>query len=211
MNTRILLRITGIAGFITAAVIAYVFITRILVPTMIPAHINQSGLGSKDLSISQAVVSSIAFFITATTSINAITGLALGWLIEAMVLWALLGALKVRARFIDTWLLSGNYLYAYVVYTVIIATTPLLSNVLSTYLVNVGLTAVNHIAGITVTHRTALSEAPLLMVGLATMLTGSLLLAYAFARIHRVSATKVLLPTLTATAIFWLLMSVLAW
>lgn len=189
MNAKSLLRITGIAGFIISIVTTYIYITYILVPTITPILIHQieSQLSSEGVSVNQGEISGVVSFITMVMPITTITGLVISWLIEAAVLMALLRAFRIKSGFIDTWLLSGNYFYLNVVQTAIIIATPIL----------------NYVISATAVHKIAISEPPLLAIGLVFTVIGSLFLAYIFAKVYGTSMTRALIPTLIALIIFW--------
>lgn len=194
MNTRSLLKLTGIAGFIINAVATYIYIAHILVPTITPILMQQikSQLSNEGISINQGEISSIIPLLTTVMPITTLVGMTIGWLIEAAILMALLRTFRIKAGFADTWLLSGNYFYVNTVQTAIIVTTPLLN-----YSIN------------TVTmHREILGEPILLTVSLAFTVLGSLLLAYILARTHETSTTKVLIPTLIALIILWMITTI---
>ncbi|BDR92422.1 hypothetical protein [Vulcanisaeta souniana] len=189
MDTRSILRLTGIAGFMISAVATYIYVTHILMPAITPILMQQieSQLSNEGVSINQGEVSGIVSFLTTVMPITTLVGMVIGWLIEAAVLMALLRAFGIKAGFTDTWLYSGNYFYVSVVQTAITATTPLFNY------------SINAVA----MHRGVLGEPALLAVGFAFTVLGSLLLAYIFAKTHETSTTKTLIPTLIALIIFW--------
>ena len=194
MDTKGILRITGIVGFIVAAVTAYVYIAYILVPVITPilTHQIETQLSNEGISISQSEVSGAVSFITAIMPITTVIGLLIGWLIESAVLWALLRAFRINAGFADTWLLSGNYLYLNVIQTAVIVETPLF----------------NYAVNAVITHRTIPSEPVSMAIGLAFAVLGSLLLAYIFARVYGTNMRRALIPTLIALIIFWAISAV---
>ncbi|WP_291767778.1 hypothetical protein [Caldivirga sp. UBA161] len=84
MNTKSLLRITGIIGFIIAVIATYIYVTHILIPAILPILIHQieAQSSSGGASISQCEVSRIPSFAAEASSIGIIVGLVIGWLIE---------------------------------------------------------------------------------------------------------------------------------
>ena len=194
MDTRSLLRITGIVGFIVAAVTVYVYVAYILVPVITPilAHQIETQLSNEGISISQGEISGAVSFIITIMPITTVVGLFIGWLIESAVLWALLRAFRVNSGFTDTWLLSGNYLYLNVIQTAIIVETPLF----------------NYAVNAVITHRTIPGEPVSIAIGLAFAVLGSLLLAYIFARVYGTDMRRALIPTLIALIIFWAISAV---
>ncbi|WP_243671526.1 hypothetical protein [Vulcanisaeta sp. JCM 16161] len=184
MNVKSLLRITGIIGFIMAAITTYIYIAHILLPAITPILIHQieSRLSGEGVAISQGDISGFISFMGIVMPITTLVGMVIGWLIEAAVLMALLRAFKINAGFTDTWLLSGNYFYVSVVQTAVVITTPLFEY------------SINAVAA----RRGILGEPILLAVGLVFTVVGSLLLAYIFARAYGTSITKALIPTLIA-------------
>ncbi|WP_048056929.1 hypothetical protein [Vulcanisaeta moutnovskia] len=189
MNAKSLLRITGIAGFILAAIATYIYIVYILIPVITPIIIHQveSQLSGEGVSISQSEISGMVSLLTTVMPITSLVGMVIGWLIEAAVLMALLRAFRIRSGFTDTWLLSGNYFCISTIQTAITVTTPLF---------NYSITAVT-------IHRGLTSEPLLLAINLTFTVIGSLYLAYIFARTYGTSITKALIPTLIALIIFW--------
>lgn len=153
MDTKALLRITGIIGFIMAVITTYLYVTYILIPAITPILIHQieTQLGSEGVSISQGDISGFISFMKVIMPITTLVGLVIGWLIEAAILMALLRAFRINAGFMDTWLLSGNYFYVSVVQMAVTVATPLLEY------------SINAVA----MHHSVLSEPVILAVGLA--------------------------------------------
>lgn len=189
MDTKGLLRVVGVIGFIMAAVSMYVYMAYILVPVITPllTHEIEAQLSSEGVPISQGLISTTVSLMTTVMIVAAVVGLFIGWLIESAVLWALMRAFGVGAGFMDTWLLSGNYLYLNVVQIVTVVTTPLF----------------NYVINAIITHRGVLGDPAYAAVSLLFTVMGSLLLAYIFSRVYGISMGRALIPALIALVIFW--------
>ena len=195
MDTKALLKFTGLLGFIIMIIATSVYMVYIVIPAAMPLiiHSIEARLSSEGISLSQSEISAIMSITEIITPIALAIASFIGWLISSAVLWALLKAFRINNKFTETWLLTGNAFYLNVVQTAIIAAAPpLLSYVITTV----------------AEHRSILTQPPLLAIGLASTILSAVLLAYIFSRAYGVGMTRALVPTLIALLIFWVISTV---
>jgi hypothetical protein len=188
MDVRIVLRVSGFVGFIILAVTTYFLTTYFVLPRVMPIVIHEveSSLEGEGVTVTPSMLSSIESTMSFAIIVGSTVGLLVGWLIMSAVMMGLLRVFRVGARFLDTWLISGNYFYIGVIFSAITALTPLL----------------NYEVSAMAAHKSVLLMPPLLGLNIASAIIGSLLLAYLFSRVYNAGFVKTFVPILISLLIF---------
>jgi len=182
------LRVSGFVGFIILAVTTYFLITYFVLPRVMPIVIHEveSSLEGEGVTVTPSMLSSIESTMSFAIIVGSTVGLLVGWLIMSAVMMGLLRVFRVGARFLDTWLISGNYFYIGVIFSAITALTPLL----------------NYEVSAMAAHKSVLLMPPLLGLNIASAIIGSLLLAYLFSRVYNAGFVRTFAPILISLLIF---------
>ncbi len=188
VDVRTVLRVGGFVGFIILAVTTYFLTTYFVLPRVMPIVIHEveSSLESEGISVTPSMLSSIESTMSFSIIVGSTVGLLVGWLIMSAVMMGLLRVFRVGARFLDMWLISGNYFYIGVIFSAITALTPLL----------------NYEVSALAAHKSVLLMPPLLGLNIAQAIIGSLLLAYLFSRVYNAGFVKTFVPILISLLIF---------
>ena len=195
MNVKTALRVSGFVGFIILAVTTYFLTTYFILPKVMPIVIHEveNNLENEGVTVTPSMLSSIESTMSFAFIVGSTVGLLVGWLIMSAVMMGLLRVFRVGARFLDTWLISGNYFYIGVIFSAITALTPLL----------------NYEVSAIATHENILLMLPLLGLDMAQAIIGSLLLAYLFLRVYNAGFVRTFVPILISLLIFIVISAVI--